>query len=922
MPVQFDAIEVTSERLSFASAQVLAVRGKERVSRPYRWQVSLLVPRAELEELASRALGERVGLALRLGAGGDRTVTGVVERVEIDPRTTHDRDVLALSIVPELALLRRRQQSRLFQDKTAIEIVEQLLGERGVAVRRSLARSYPTRDLCTQYLESDLDFVQRILAEEGVFYVFDHTDDGKERVVMCDEAEHAPRPDELGGLTYRPVSGLAEARASDVNSFRRARSVMTSRVELREFDFERPSFRLSASARLEAEPSHDLELYDHHGQHGGLDVHPVAARRRLEQTRRLAERADGTSRCAALAAGHSFHLSGAPLPGDDGDYTVLGVDHDARLPEAGGAELVYQNRFTCVPRSVAPRPRAPRRKLCESLLTATVVGPAQQEIHTDVHGRIKVQFHWDREGQRDERSSAWIRVAQTWAGVGWGHQFIPRVGMEVLIAFVGGDPDRPLAVSAVPNAEHPPPFPLPQSKSKSGLRTQTTRGGGGFHELSFEDRAGYERVFLRSQRDLEEEILNDRFTTVGHDRVTRVGATCTSEIGADQICVVSHDRIAAVSGDDVTTVGGGSRLEVDGDLRRQVGGAEHSLVTGDHHLSIGGASEDRVGGRRRSRVGADLALNVGGSRTSVVRGSDTTSVGGDVMISSDAGLYANAKKGLQAVVGDADERTLLEVSGDGEARLALSQRLVVEAERAIVLRVGKTELTIDEQGIRLTAGKLESNSDETTLVARGASLRLDEDVLAAAREVRLTSAAKASLSLASSAELDGNPVHLGKAAGTERKLAEERKKQAPQLEKRKIWLFDLSGARCEGGPYELSMPGWTQRGTAQGGCVEVPKFPGEERCSLRWGRALEQREPHERDPELEFESVVCLHTEVDDAEERARRKLSNLGHTHVQLEHALSAFGSHKGEQPADRAAALAAVDRQHSTLLPAKARL
>ncbi len=920
MPVVVDAVEIVTETLPLAGAQLAALRGVEAVSRPYRFDLTLLVPRAEADDLAARALGERVSFHLRLGPGSERTLHGVIDRATSEPGGAHDRDRLHVRVVPELALLRHGRQSRLFQDQTAIEVVQAVLAERRVPVRASLSGDHARRDLCTQYLESDLELVHRLLAEEGVFYYFEEGEDGRERVVLCDDADATQPIEGRAELTHRTVSGLSDTR-DDVLGFSRRRTTLANAVTLREFDFERPSLDLHAQTRAEGATPGGLEIYEHHGQHGGLDVHPRAATRRLEQARTRAEVGDGTSRCPRLSAGRAFQLAGAPLLAHDGVYTLLRVEHRARMPESDASvELVYENRFTCIPRSVAPRPKARRRKLHESLVTATVVGPAQQEIHTDPHGRIRVEFHWDRRGHKDERSSCWIRVAQTWAGVGWGSQFIPRIGMEVLVAFVGGDPDRPLVVSAVPNAEHPLPFPLPAQKTKSGLRTQSSRGGGGFHELSFEDRAGYERIYLRSQRDLEEEVLNDRFTTIGGSAVTRIAGTSTTEVAETAIGLVTGDRVSSVGGDDVVTVGGASRLTVDGASSTEIAGSAHLTVRGDAERRATGQLTETVGGRARRAVGRDDDVRIGGSRSAIIGGSDATSIGGDAQTDVDGGLYASARKGLIATVGDGAHATRVDVSGDGELEVRASKLVRIEAKETLILKVGKTEVILDEAGLRLLGKRVEAAGDEVALISEKASLSLGAELRGAAEKVTLASAAKASLSLGTDAELDGANVHLNRARAVERELAKARKAEEPKVDKAKLWLFDRAGRRCEGGPYEVSLPGWTAQGTAPGGFVEVPRFSGVDRVTLRWGRKLDEREPHERTPELEFSAQIFLDTDVDDPDERARRKLANLGHTATDLRAAVAAFQAHKGlDVTGDVSATLGAIDDQHATKTPAK---
>ncbi len=275
-----------------------------------------------------------------------------------------------------------------------------------------------------------------------------------------------------------------------------------------------------------------FEVYEHHGPFlfpkwaFAADEAP----RILRQKRRRASIGEGEGGCSDASPGHRFALADHPAPQLDAPYVLTRVEHRGELHPKEGAWRVYWNTFECVPAEMTYVPPRPKRKSVQVTLTAMVVGPSSEEIYVDEKGQIKVQFHWDRDGKYDENSSCWIRVMQPWGGAGWGVQFIPRVGMEVVVGFEGGDPDKPMVLGSLYNGTHPSPFQLPGDKTRSGWRTQSSLGGNGYNELSFEDRAGDEEVHLHAQRNLREVVRNDHSTGVGHDRTLQVGRHLAEDV--------------------------------------------------------------------------------------------------------------------------------------------------------------------------------------------------------------------------------------------------------------------------------------------------------------------------------------------------------------------------------------------------------
>lgn len=401
-----------------------------------------------------------------------------------------------------------------------------------------------------------------------------------------------------------------------------------------------------------------MEVYEHHSPFlfPTWQVARDEATLLLRQQRRRASLARGEGGCHDFSAGHTFELHGHPAK-LDGGWTLIAVEHEGQTADAHDVRQ-YSNRFECVPSTVLYPPKRPARTSIQAALTATVVGAPGEEIFTDERGRIKVQFHWDREGRFDAASSCWVRVVHPWAGAGWGHQFIPRVGMEVLVVFDGGDPDKPIVTGTVFNATHPCPFPFPQEKTRSGIRTQSSPGGDGFNELSFQDRSGQEEIYVHAHRDLREDIGSDRFTRigvndserVGNNRSLYVGSTLLEEVDGDRHEVTKGARYDFVKGRRVESVKGDSTLKVQGNVSVEVGAPERprsneQYTHGSHIVGAAERIELRAEGGIRLSCG-DSRIDIGPDEIFVTSKHVRVQGGADVLLHGD-GPFLRLDTGVQ-----------------------------------------------------------------------------------------------------------------------------------------------------------------------------------------------------------------------------------------------------------------------------------
>ena len=491
-------------------------------------------------------------------------------------------------------------------------------------------------------------------------------------------------------------------------------------VALREYDFRRPTFPLNARVVLPGKLLMDAaksEIYDHHSEYAESEITADHAKTQLEQYRADAKVVTGKSNARRFAAGHRFSLDEHPQAAFDGEYVITKVTHRGLIPEINGLRTrtarTYENDFECVPATVPFRPRRPKHDLQQVVETAVVVGDGADDITTDVYGRIKVRFPWDCE----DKNSCWIRVAQTWAGATFGFQFIPRVGMEVLVTFIGGDEDRPVVIGCLYNQTHPTPFPLPTSKTRSGIRTRSSPKGDGSNELIFEDAAEQEAIILKAERDLREQVNNDHMLRIGHEQHVH--------IAGGQHETIAKERYDNVGGDEVRLVGGRQSCRVNGNQEQTVLGRRSDHVDGASMTYVNGwscvnkaAENVIVDGQSTKRVG-----------TNDKPASMATMVYGTSHLDATKTITLNAEEGLKLVCGD----TVLTLSKD-ELKIE-SKSIVMKASGSVTMKGDGPSITLDkkaqvmanEVNVYSKAGALHMDDQQIKIAAPNVSMSCDPD---------------------------------------------------------------------------------------------------------------------------------------------------------------------------------------------------
>jgi type VI secretion system secreted protein VgrG len=592
---------------------VVGVEGREAISELYRAEVDLVAESDNPVEF-DLLLGQEATLTLGGDTENPRYFSGIVCAMEQGETTTavkegrqQDYTRYRMSIVPKLWLLSRQQSSRIFQRRSVLEILQTLF--LGLDASYETQAKYEPRDYCVQYRETDLNFALRLMEEEGIFFFFRHTESGHTMVVTDSPQSHS----ELSGkFLFEPLNPMTD-RIDRIFSWRRTQEIRSGKCTLWDHCFEMPDKNLAvdkeaqpkvtvgaAELNLNAAGVAAMEIYDYPGgfasrfdginKSGGdqaselqkvFEDNQRTVGLRMQAETALAVRISGRSAAFQFCAGAKFELS--RHFSDNGPFVITSVTHRSRQSIATSpldSPFEYENEFTCIPFALPFRPqRVTRVPFVQGTHTAVVVGPAGEEIFTDKYGRVKVQFHWDREGQLDIDSSCWVRVASSWAGKAWGAVHIPRVGQEVVVAFEEGDPNQPIIIGSVYNANNMPPYSLPDHKTQSGIKSRSTPNGTGYNELRFEDEKGGEQIVVHAERDLLTTVGNDRTTTITENDSTtleRGDQTTKIKLGKSETAAMESIELkvgqSSILLDQKGVTIKGLRIQIEGTVQVEVSG--------------------------------------------------------------------------------------------------------------------------------------------------------------------------------------------------------------------------------------------------------------------------------------------------------------------------------------------------------------
>ena len=664
--------------------------GYEEISRLFSFRMELISDKNDIA--ADQVVGKNVTFSLTLADDSPRFFNGFINRFSAGDEDENGRRNYSAEVVPWLWFLTQTADCRIFQNKTVPQIIEQIFGDLGFSdfETNEIQGDHKTWEYCVQYRETDFNFVSRLMEQEGICYFFRH-EDGKHTLVLADQ-KNAYKDCGENEVIY-PVDWGSRPVEDHITSWEHRYEFHSGKWAHTDFNFKKPSTSLMSQTNTKTDLANikSYEVYDYPGEYSEKSEGDAEIKLRIEEEEVQHDVVDASSNCKTFTPGGKFKLIEHRSKSEEGNkYVVTAIQHTANetMPyesagEVGGPE--YSNTFTAIPDSVVYRPsRKTPKPIVSGVQTAIVVGPSGEEIYPDEFGRVKCQFHWDREGKFDENSSCWIRVSQIHAGKGFGAISLPRIGEEVIIDFLEGDPDRPIIIGRVYHAENMPPFGLPDGKNVSGMKSNSTLGGGGYNEYVMDDTKGNELIREHGQFDKDSTIENDLREHVLHDRSRDVTNNETIEIGVDRTKTVGNNETLTVQNDRTRTVNNNESVTVAKMRTHTVGINEAITVGAAQEVTIGGLQAITVGLNQTTNVGVNESTSVGKNQSNTVGGNQSNSVGKD--------KSESVGKNRSAAVGENDT-------------IDVGKNLTITAGEKIIIQTGKAKIIMQKDGTIDIEGK-------------------------------------------------------------------------------------------------------------------------------------------------------------------------------------------------------------------------
>jgi type VI secretion system secreted protein VgrG len=694
---------------------------REELSRLSEYRLDMLSDKGDIK--LDDILGKNVTVKAELPDNTWRYFNGFVTR--FSQGGNHGRYFTYHATVrPWLWMLTRTANCRIFQQMKVPDILKKVFNDYAqiADTKFELTGTYEVWDYCVQYRETDFNFVSRLMEQEGIYYYLTHKD-GHHTAVFADSySAHAPFAG-YAQIPFIPHERAARPEQERVTDWQLEREIQSGRYVIDDYDFEKPSVELQVKTKFKRNNAQaDYEIYDYPGEYvqKGEGEHYVQSR--MEELQVQYELAHGQCNARGLCTGHLFKLTGQPRDDQNREYLVVAAEHQAEYSqyesvEGGGTS--YDCSFTVLNSKQPFRPaRLTPKPTVQGPQTAVVVGPSGDEIYTDKYGRVKVQFHWDRVGQNNENSSCWVRVSHPWAGKNWGMVSIPRIGQEVIVDFLEGDPDQPIITGRVYNAEQMPPWELPANMTQTGILSRSSKGGSGANAnaIRFEDKKGEEQVWLHAEKnqDIEVEhdethwVGNDRTKTIDHDetshikhdRTETVDNNETITIGVDRKEQVGNNETIAIGVNRTETVGSNETITIGSNRSISVGASETATVAMqrthtvgvNETIAIGAAQEIAIGAMQAIAVGASQTVNIGANQSTSVGANQTLNVGSNQSESIGGAQTSTVAKARSASVGDSDS-------------LKVAKNLVIDAGDSVTIKTGSASITMKKDGTITIKGK-------------------------------------------------------------------------------------------------------------------------------------------------------------------------------------------------------------------------
>ena len=690
------------------------MNGTEALSVPFEYDIIFHSKSIGLS--AKSMLGKDVTLKVETeGGGGVRHFNGICTRFQSGGRDG-EHLIYTAKLRPWLWLASRRSDCKIFQFKKVPDIIKDVLGKYGFPISDKLKKSYREWDYCVQYQETDMNFVMRLMEHEGIYFYFEHSA-GVHTLVMCDDVTcHSALPGK-SSIKYLGLDAATVADEEHFDSWQIREEVDPGEYITDDYDFEKPRADLKTKRKNPLGHTNDSwERYMWPGGYTQVGDGENYAGVRIDSLEAEHERATGHTTVRTMAPGYLYSLERCPRPDQNREYLSVAAtfyfkDSARKSAGSGAGDSDWSITVTSQPTSIPYRPqRLTSKPLTHGPQTAVIVGPKGEEIYTDKYGRVKVQFHWDRYGEKNERSSCWIRVSHPWAGSNYGAIHIPRIGQEVIVDFLNGDPDYPMITGRVYNADQMPPWALPDNKTQSGILTRSSKAGapgagmkaavGDANAIRFEDLKGKEQLWLHAQKDQLTEVENDEDKWVGRDR--------RKVVDRDEFNTIHRDRTEIVDRNEKINVHGWRTEEVDLDEtitihknRKERVDLNESVDIGiNQNFTVGKTRTKKVGANEVDKIGKNWSIKVGRFKTETIALASLQNVGLARMENVGAGYNLNVGAVMATVVG----MSQFEKIGKNKS-VNVGKTFKLEAGESIELIVGKSVLVMKKDGTVTLNGK-------------------------------------------------------------------------------------------------------------------------------------------------------------------------------------------------------------------------
>ncbi len=703
--------------------------GTEAISRLFSYQLEVLSEKSDVKP--GDLIGKKLAWSVQYGQDQLRNFKGYISHLSLGGRGLYNMFSYRVVVVPWLWFLRCSANCRIFQNKTVDQIIKTIFSEYGFSdFKIDLKGSHPEREYCVQYRETAFNFISRLMEDEGIFYYFNH-EKGKPGLLIADD------PAAYTDFPGNSVHLSTDTQAFDhIDSWEHQFEFCSGKYTHTDYNFETPSTKLLTgddTIITDVPDAKKFELFDYPGDYLIGANGKSRAKFRIEEEEAAYHTIAGSGNCATFTPGGKFQIE--DVDSEKGKtYLITSIRHsgsDTNVSNNAG-ESDYSNTFVCIPSKVKYRPaRVTPKPVVHGTQTAVVVGPAGAEIYTDKYSRIKVQFYWDRLGKVDENSSCWVRVATPWAGKQWGMIHIPRMGQEVVVDFLEGDPDRPLVIGSVYNAEQMPPYGLPANRTQSGIKTRSSLGGSpaNFNEIRFEDKMGSEMLTIHAEKDQEigvehdeaHSVGHDRTKTIGHDETTHVGNNRTETVDANETITVHGNRTETVDKNEVITIHQNRTETVDQNETITVSQNRTRTVSQNESITVLMMRTHTVGINETITVGAAQEITVGAGRTVSVGGSQSVTIGSSQTISVGKSQEVSIGEDLAESIG---KNHAVKVAEDNS--IDVGKNFSLTAAESITLKTGDASIKMSKDGTIEIKGKditIQGSGDITVKASKDITMK-------------------------------------------------------------------------------------------------------------------------------------------------------------------------------------------------------